>query len=58
MLELNYKHAAAQYNAAAFLLKRSLLRRVKRKAWETITQFALLNHLQVGSDHVLRLDST
>lgn len=36
MLELNYKHAAAQYNAAAFLLKRSLIRKMKRIGLDAI----------------------
>lgn len=57
MLELNYKHAAAQYNAAAFLLKRSLIRKVKRSTFDGLLSFCKMNHMNVGSDHVMMLDS-
>ena len=58
MLELNYKHANAQYSAASFLLKKSLVRSMKRLSFASILSFAKMNHLKVGSYHILLLDST
>jgi hypothetical protein len=40
MLELNYKHAAGRFRAAAFLLKKSCVRRLKKVAFDNIIGFS------------------
>ena len=53
MMELNYKHAKAQYSAAVFLLNRAVVRNVKRDAFTNVMAFARVNHMQVGSGNIL-----
>jgi hypothetical protein len=52
MLELNFKHAQSRFQTAAYLLKKTYVRRMKKIALDNILTFANLTQLTVGGGQI------
>jgi hypothetical protein len=50
MLKLNYQHANQRFHAAAYLLKKSYIYRLKKVAFDNVNCFAKLTQLGGGGD--------